>query len=199
MTKRSQQLISCLLALGLTLAGWVAISPELHLAIEHGGQGPAHIHAAGSSLRAFPTSAHPHHHPHDHRDAPPRVPERFARAGQDAPRFVSTHRPFELPTFSVRELLRFLEWLDDRSQNPEDPGSKPTPSGPGHEHHSLPQTLASGCLELSLGLSFARVETIVWSDVGPTSTQPYFPRIFDSQTAGRAPPRFRSRRSSYPS
>lgn len=39
-----QKLISCYLALSLALAGAVAISPALHLWVEHAGHGPAHAH-----------------------------------------------------------------------------------------------------------------------------------------------------------
>ncbi|MBL9166106.1 MAG: hypothetical protein JNN07_00025 [Verrucomicrobiales bacterium] len=181
MTKRFQQLISCLLALGLVLAGWVAFSPALHVLIEHGGHGPAHVHFHGSALSRL-------HQADETRNLPdPDI-------SVSGPVFRSTHRPFALPNFSVRAAWDALARLTaaDAVGGPGETSPDPVAPAPSHDHHSLAQTLADGCLESSFHpvfqkLGFDRLELTL-----PTWHGAMLERFFDAQAAGRAPPFIRS-------
>ena len=149
----------------LVLAGLVAFSPVLHVAIEHGGCGPAHTHGCGN-----PTIS----------------PGRLARGGNQ--RIVSTHRPFTLPRIPVRAFLQVLSRLAEPSTDSAATGSDPAPSPGAHDHHSLPQTLASGGLEQSLEIVLRELGFAGYGFLLPASALVRPARIFDTQTAGRAPP-----------
>ena len=63
MTKRVQQLIAACLALGLMGAGCLVFSPTLHVLLEHGGRGPAHLHLVGSVSSRFQSAHRPFRFP----------------------------------------------------------------------------------------------------------------------------------------
>lgn len=60
-----RQFLSVWLALSCALAGMVGLSPLLHQWVEHGGQGPAHIHR-GSGVASAHAHKPGHAHSHDH-------------------------------------------------------------------------------------------------------------------------------------
>jgi len=85
--RRLQQLIGWYLTLCFALAGAIGTNPILHRLVEHGNQGPSHIHAGASGI-FIPTAArhshasqhshsiddghsHPRSHAHDHSSAHP--------------------------------------------------------------------------------------------------------------------------------
>ena len=63
-----RQILAAYVALCVAFAGAVGLSPVLHRWVEHGGEGPAHVHARSSAT--LERTLHPHPHPHHH-DSPP--------------------------------------------------------------------------------------------------------------------------------
>lgn len=190
------QLVSAYLAICVALAGSVGVNPLLHRWVEHGGQGPAHVH-----LRA-PAHAHPHA-PAPFRNIDPAasaprtvdaVPRGFGRV------FVHPHAAFDLPTAPLAELWHALSHLlgerssdsstgsdpDSRSPSPSD--RAPDPSDPGHRHDSLVQLLTDGLVEMNPetglpGLAFNPVACVPgFPDLPPREVR------WDALTAGRGPP-----------
>lgn len=186
MTKRFQQLISCLLALGLVLAGWVAFSPALHVAIEHGGRGPAHVHFHDSRLTSLNRAGE------DCDDVRPPGRHDLPDVGSPVslPVFRSTHRPFVLPNFSVRAAWDALVRLTglDAIGGSGDALPEPAAPIPTHDHHSLAQTLADGCVESAFYPVFQQLGSDRMELTPPTWQGARLERFFDAQTAGRAPP-----------
>lgn len=190
MTKRFRQLISSLLALGLVLAGWVAFSPALHVAIEHGGRGLAHVHFHGSALSRLNRAGETHNGVG--------VRARYGLPDAGIPVsvrvFRSTHRPFAPPNFSVRAIWDALVRLTEPDALGGRGGTSPEPAAPtpSHDHHSLAQTLADGCLESSFHPVFQKLGFDRMELAPPTWHGAMLERFFDAQTAGRAPPLLRS-------
>ena len=185
-TKRVQQLVGGFLALGLAFAGLVAISPSLHVAIEHGGRGPSHTHGGIPSNRYGLHAVHEHPHSHSQADAtdlelpPPRPnsPELF----------VTTHRAFEIPSIPIRTLVGFLVRLSRSDTHPAKNTSDPLPASPNHDHHSLAQSLACGCIEGSVGVFILEFDSPRFSLLLPSPAELSLERRLDTQSAGRAPP-----------
>src|SRR5262245_22749691 len=138
---RIRQFVSCYLALCLAGGGAVAISPVLHRLIEHGGYGPAHTHSDLALRLAIRQHLRQHEHGHSHshnHDSPPLCRPRL---------FEHSFEPFGLPKLSLARVWHALHHFFEAATLPE---SSPPERGPGHEHHSLFQLLASGLVDQPL-------------------------------------------------
>lgn len=183
--KRMQQLISCYVVLCLALAGAVGISPLLHQRIEHGGHGPAHIHARG--MAAVPVAVHSHDHgngaghvhPADHATEPSRP----------AGTFVHRHRPQTLAAFQLSRFWRALGQLfPSKAQSP----SQSSPEDPGHTHDSLAQLLAGGLVEHACDAPPLECDPVSFPNRFLPAKVLLLNCAWDAQTASRGPPFFRS-------
>ncbi len=179
--KRIQQITSCYLVLCLAFAGAIGISPVLHQLIEHGGNGSAHSHRGDASNSSSTAHTHDHGriHPHTHSERATRPKELFAHS----------YKTFKLPTIPVRKLWHAFGHLLNFPTSSE---SSPTNGGPGHEHQSLFQLMASGLVDQPLDLpplSFVPFEFIFYNLSQPTLV---VARDWDAQTATRGPPSSRS-------
>jgi hypothetical protein len=163
-----QQGMASWLALCVAAGGLVAISPVLHHWIEHGGHGPAHTHFKTRTETRGP-KGNSHKQPTGGRT-----------------RLIHTHEGFKLPFAKVLSaLLRPIGSLFVASS---DSDSRPSPDNENHEHHSLPQLLASGSIELCN--SFAEVGSFLNSSA-LRSHIPDVPLLefrWDAQSASRGPP-----------
>ena len=180
MIRHVQQWIACFLALTFAVAGLIAINPSLHVAIEHGGQGAPHTHFGLAS----PVEANGHLHQHGddawHRHEVPSVPRIPTPV-----LFQHSFRPFGLPTISLDRLWQALGWFFER---PASGRSSPPTEGPGHEHHSLFQLLASGLVDQPLDLPvLPSIPFALVSDTRPANAI-LIAREWDAQTASRGPP-----------
>ena len=126
-TKRVQQLMGGFLALSFAVAGLVAISPTLHVAIE-------------------------------------------------------------IPSIPIRTLVGFLVRLSRSDTHPAKNTSDPLPASPNHDHHSLAQSLACGCIEGSVGVFILEFDSPRFSLLLPSPAELSLERRLDTQSAGRAPP-----------
>jgi hypothetical protein len=189
-----RQILATYVALCVAFAGAVGLSPALHHWVEHGGQGPVHVHARSSAAleQARLSHAHPHTHPHDHdHEADPGLHPshafaEFPSAARAA--FATAHPSFNVSFARLaaawHELTHFLG-----NRGAENPDESSDPTYPDHHHQSLAQLLADGWVEASLDL--------------PRLVRPGIPCVllgfalqfrphalpWDAQTAGRAPPR----------
>ncbi|MEO5616678.1 MAG: hypothetical protein ABIS67_02825 [Candidatus Eisenbacteria bacterium] len=171
---RLRQLVAVYLAVTLAIAGAAGLSPLLHQLLEHSGQGAPHLHHGGVLARVDEPS----------NKAPAVVPGEVLRVRLKSSA-VQGHRPFSLPKLSLRLLHQLSHGPVDHSGEPVPPAS---PDAPGHQHHSLAQTLASGLVEApgSAGLApFAAPEIL---RVTPQVPVRLSARELDRQSAGRAPP-----------
>lgn len=183
--KRLRHIVSWYVALCVAFAGVVGISPLLHQVVEHGGRGPAHVHAR--IARSHTPPVHPHHHGPSERSHDSFVfpfPESSPSPGSV---FVHGHPSFRFPTESLARLWHALGHFI--SGDPEDPYGTPfDPSHPDHSHHSLAQLMADGLVEGVIDLP--RLPGLS----SPTSKvcspfQALLPNPpWDAQTAGRGPP-----------
>jgi hypothetical protein len=137
--KRPLQLLMALcLAGSLLLGGFAGLSPLLHVWLEHGGHGLAHVHhgPATATARSVENSA------------PVTSPSPSARHLRIAirPAAERAHR-FQLPSVSFAKLWhRWLQEPGAHGEAPEDSAPRPDP---GHHHDSLAQTLAGGLLDVA--------------------------------------------------
>ena len=178
--RRWQQVISCYLALCLPLAGTVGLSPVLHRLLEHGNQGPAHIHSGIFPNSSAGTDSLTHTHgrvAHRHQPHPPASNDHLARQRP----FTHPHQ-FRLPTIHLVGLWHAL------SQFLAHPRSSPAPENSDHHHHSLPQLLAGGLIEQFLELPQHFCATDPVDFLTATGEFPSFTPDWDPQTASRAPP-----------
>ncbi len=194
-TKRFGQFVSSFLALSFALAGLVAISPTLHVAIEHGGHGPTHTHLGGPTVANSATASPAHLHLHPH---PLEFDDATANEGFTAslrPRlFVSNHQSFSLLRIPVQRWWQaFARLLDPTgTAGHESQDTPPDGNGPGHQHHSLPQLMAGGLLDAHIdlpGLPF--IGDLAARRSLPSDTL-LFVRDWYAQTASRGPPFARS-------
>jgi hypothetical protein len=156
-----RQLVAVYLAVTLAVAGATGLSPWLHQLIEHGGHGAPHVHRGASAAHAV------------------RLKGTQARA----------RHSFALPSFPakwLRQLAHRLAHAAEETNPPTAPAD--SPDTPGHQHHSLAQTLANGLVEAPAWAGFSL-------SVAP-GIQRDCPRVpvrdsgseLDRQAAGRAPP-----------
>ena len=183
--KRLQQLVSCYLAFCLACAGAVGFSPVLHFWIEHGGQGPAHLHHAVSEGVA-PASHGPLSH---HGRLPPPNPARADTRlnglifhSQDSVRVPTI--PLQRAWYALIQLLEV--------HGPAAPAPSSPEGDPGHEHHSLPQLLAGGLIDLHLDLPPLQDLSVSRTLHVPLADTPLLVRDWDVPTLGRGPPSVRS-------
>lgn len=192
----AQQWISGLLALGLVFAGCVTFSPVLHVLIEHGGRGSAHVHLhrqdgyrkpGRSTFRQDADST--------------RLASRQGRPGViDRTRvshvglggaFRSLHRPFDLPRLAMEDVLnrlqRCVRWpvAAPEAAQDSDPSSSSVPS---NEHHGLTRTLADGCLGHPLEVALQILAPVRLEFRLVFTNNVWVSRFSDAQTFGRAPP-----------
>ena len=188
--KRVHQLVACFLALSVFLAGLVAVSPALHVVIEHGGQGPAHTHRGGpavaSSALTLPDPGHVH--PHEH--APVNRSERPVLHAARLNFFVSNHGAFTFREVPLRRVWEALSSLLERAGDLSHPSPDPASDGgsPGHEHRSLAQLLACGLIEQTVEAPWFELGFVPCPFVSPAAQEVLLLRPLDAQTAGRAPP-----------
>jgi hypothetical protein len=156
--RRLRQVLAVYLAVTFVLAGAAGLNPLLHQWLEHGGRDPAHVHHGAGAAQQV------------------RVQGRLARG----------HAPFTLPKVSAQWLRQLAHRLAHAAEESREPAA-PT-DAPGHEHHSLAQTLASGLVEapalVELSLSVAPGTLRDATRVPARASA----RELDRQTAGRAPP-----------
>lgn len=177
-TKRVRQLIAWFLALAFAAAGMVAISPALHVAVEHGGNGPMHSHFGLATPGGV--FAHPHQHgdgPWHSHEAPvaPRSPLLFQHSFQ----------PFGLPKISLDGLWQALAHFFDTASST---GSLPSKDGPGHQHQSLFQLLASGLVDQPLDFPVLPSIPFALVTYRCAANTNWIARDWDAQTASRGPP-----------
>lgn len=135
MRRTSQQLLALFLTGALLLGGVAGFSPLLHVWLEHGGRGPAHVHLS-------------HHAPVAVEET---VAESFAGPAAEPirvavqPAAVRAHTK-SLPSFALARfwLGKFLHHLTENAA-PE----TEAPSG-AHHHDSLAQTLLHGLIVLAV-------------------------------------------------
>jgi hypothetical protein len=176
-----RQIIAAYLAACLVLAGMVGLSPSLHVLLEHGGDGPAHVHGRKAQVRPSSLVAQPREQSsarvsHPHADV-------SSRAGSTT---LFVHSSTTFP--AVDELVarfwhRLHHWLEHESSAP-----VPRNAAPEHRHDSLASLLAEGGVEpantlihcVEAGCSFSRC----------LLTAPERLRGFDRdlQSSPRAPP-----------
>jgi hypothetical protein len=178
-----RQFISCYLALCFAFAGAVGLSPVLHHLIEHGGKGTAHTHV-GFTPPAV-SAGHHHHHAHSHRNSHQPAEPHAANW------FTHSHKPFEFPKISLSRLGQALKHLLERNP-PLNSGSSPTDDDPEHEHHSLPQLLASGLIDQHLDSPLVQVAELAPTFLNVPCHGVPAVRDWDAQSASRAPPFARS-------
>ncbi len=167
------QIAATLLALCVVVSGFVGINPTLHRLVEHGGQGPAHMHRDGATLWHDHGDGRPHRH-----DAPvevsiPTTAERLEHVFQSHP----------FGSLPVREIVsRLLKlWSDDGES--EEPHSD-------HQHHSLAQSLSDGLVESAFTWDAPAVPPMQFSQEG-TPSRDFFPASdWSPHSASRAPPGF---------
>jgi hypothetical protein len=119
MRRRLNQLLSCYLAGCLLIAGAVGLNPLLHQQIEHGGNGPIHVHSRALSGGDLSHSvAHPsgptHHRHHGESDA--------STSPESSPENIPDHEHDSLPQLLVSGLiLPILEihWIRQPPVGPE--------------------------------------------------------------------------------
>ena len=182
MKKRLAQWVSCYLALSLALGGAVALSPMLHVWMEHGGTATWHTHLNGWSEIA--ANFHPPVGDHSHAGELMIALTPKRRNGL----FEHSYEPFQLPNLSAlrHSLHAVLHWLGGRVPT----AREPSPSGdrPGHQHHSLPQLLAGGAVDQPLDLPLLPLAPVsVTHRALPTHT-PLLVGDWDAQMASRGPP-----------
>ncbi|HWN93940.1 MAG TPA: hypothetical protein VNT99_02815 [Methylomirabilota bacterium] len=183
--KRWQQVVSWYLVFCLVFAGAVGLSPILHLWVEHGGEGRAHIHIhAGHATSGAISGKHAHPHPHRH-DAP--TAHGFHRSAHAARALlVEKYKQPTLLGWEVQDVYRAVSRLFARvlEQSP----YTPPDDANGHTHDSLPQLLLAGAVEgawpvlpfvcAPLGIEFSST----------LSFSVFLAADFEAQTASRAPP-----------
>jgi hypothetical protein len=159
--------MGCWLALSVASAGVIGLNPWLHQLIEHGGHGPAHTHVGLAA----------HHSDED-----------LARAAFDhtpdtKARLLNQHeRPFRIP------LLAWLgesitHWLAGQGHDTSDPAPVR-----GHEHHSLPQLMASGFVDFHINPPLLQPDKTSQKAEPSIGHETVLVRELDAQTAGRGPP-----------
>lgn len=156
---RFRQFVAVYLAAALALAGATGLSPLLHQLIEHGGHGAPHVHHGAGAAQQV------------------RLKGKLARK----------HASFTLPKFSAKWLRQLAHCLAHTAEKSTDDPAAPTDT-PGHQHHGLAQTLASGLVDAP-----APAELSFYVAPGILRDLPRVParvsaRELDRQTAGRAPP-----------
>jgi hypothetical protein len=191
-----RQILATYVALCVAFAGAVGLSPVLHHWVEHGGQGPVHVHARSSAglEQARLSHAHPHTHSHDHKhdheaDRRPHASQAFAEFPSAArATFATAHSSFKASFARMAAAWHELTHCFDH-RTTEHAEDSPDPAHPDHHHQSLAQLLADGSVEAALDV--------------PRLVQPRISVLFlgfalqirphaipwDAQTAGRAPPR----------
>lgn len=177
-TVAARQLLAAYLAVCLALAGLVGISPALHVLVEHGGNGPSHVHRAELQQSARKTSGTLHEHGESgHTHSHPPAPE------PDTHLFV--HSSGALPRVDVLASTfwhHVHEWLRHR-----DSASSQQSAG-DHHHDSLASLLVSGLID---GAS-TDVDSVVYLHAREFCVAPLvtIPRgcDWDAQSAPRGPP-----------
>jgi hypothetical protein len=202
MKKRLAQLVTCYLALCLVFGGAVALSPILHVWIEHGGKAGPHTHLILQpeiAAVAHPQEIHP-----SHADAPGfahALSHAFGLSHAPSPSSVSTqasadglfvhdYEPFRPPNLAaLRHSLHVVfHLLGGRAP----PASEPSGDRPGHQHHSLPQLLAGGLVEQFLNLPLLPPAPVSLTLRALPAHTPLRVNDWDAQTASRGPPSARS-------
>lgn len=191
MTKRVRNPIAWFLALNVGLAGLIAISPTLHVAVEHAGAGPAHSH---QGALAVATTAADRLHGHSHRQVTKQAnsrEEEIPRVHARRPEFfVSNHGSFSISRFSVLRLWQaFIGFREKTLPGAKDSsGAAPSDNTPDHQHDSLAQLLAGGLIEQSVDPTLLPCVFVCGGFLSPPLQELLLVRRFDAQTAGRAPP-----------
>jgi hypothetical protein len=176
MRKRAEQLVAWYLALCLALAGVVGLSPALHRLIEHGGHGPAHIHAAGAQREL----SHHHGEGHSHEHF---VPSSSIAVQKLKHQFTHRHE-FTLATLPVRALLQLASEL--LASDAADSNSKE--KAPSHHHDSLSQLVASGLIDQHFECDLLNaVYCSILASVDAVDAR-LLVRDLDPQASPRAPP-----------
>lgn len=188
-----RQLTACYLALCLAAGGAVGLSPVLHHLIEHGGQGPRHVHwgLAPRAASAPEARAEAHHHGDEHwhrHDAEP-VRAIESRRTSLLEHSVERHgvRKFSLSRLA-RGLARLIETAAPAHPRPAHPADAPA----DHRHDSVFQLLAGGLVDQAPD---ALPTVFLPSPRVPCATpasRPAVIRDWDAQTASRGPPAARS-------
>lgn len=204
MKKRLAQLVSCYLALCLVFGGAVALSPILHVWIEHGGKAGPHTHLIMQHEVAAvsqPQEVHP-----GHADAPglahilshalelshPPSPSSASTQAHANGLFAHNYEPFRPPNLSAlrHSLHAVFHLLGGRAPAASEPS--PSGDGPGHQHHSLPQLLAGGLVEQHLDLPLLQPVPVSLTLRALPAHTPLLVNDWDAQTASRGPPSARS-------
>lgn len=179
-TKRFRQLLSCYLALCVSLAGAIGISPVLHRLVEHGGQGPLHVHYSApitAEALAQPQDQASMHPVRAHFAAQARSHESFAHAsgGLDCPRIRLSR--------ALHALTHFLDGGASSSSERAAPGAPA-----GHRHGSLAQLMASGLVNQFAAISLLPPipAPVLPNRSASISVWPETP--WDAQSASRGPP-----------
>lgn len=149
--KRFQQFLSWYLVLSLALAGAIALSPVLHRAIEHQGMGPLHTHS--HSHQGFRTETAHHAHGHDHDSQHRHVREHAGVGGHRHTHgfFTHSHHRFTLPALDWRGLWQTIgRYFSNGDGFPS--RESPLDSDEGHSHHSLPELLAAGLVDVAVDI-----------------------------------------------
>ena len=180
---RGRQLIAGFLALCLALAGAVAVNPVLHQWVEHGGRGGAHVHFSGGAAGDRPASHFHDGHHHSHAAIPESGRGSTPASTTQSGLFVPTTRPFELPA----GFGQVWQWVA-RAFAADSPETEPMGDQPGHEHHSLVQSLAAGTVELHAELPCLGLVQRFFPPIGWHPNTVLREHAWDLQTAGRGPP-----------
>ena len=177
--KHWRLLVASYLVLCLAFAGAIGLSPVLHYWIEHGGQGPIHSHSSFVSHVTW--GSHSHTDGQFHSQVRPQ--EDHSPAGF----FVHNYRPFALPNISLSGLFHALCHLFEGLGPVGSPQPLSSENG-GHVHNSLPQMLASGCVEQALDIPLISFTPGSFLDPGLLGYTLFLPKEWNAQTASRGPP-----------
>jgi hypothetical protein len=134
MFRRLKPLFALVLTGALLLGSVAGFSPLLHVWLEHGGRGPAHVHLPGSAPTAAETVT-------DSFAGPATEPIRIAVQ----PAAVRAHQ-LTLPSFALAKFW-LLKFLHDFSAGP---ASENETTADAHQHDSLAQTLLNGLIVLAI-------------------------------------------------
>jgi hypothetical protein len=204
MKKRFAQLVACYLALSLAFGGAVALSPILHVWIEHGGKAGPHTHltlppeVVAASHRQGVQHRHPdaldaaHELWHTRELSHPPSPASVSTQAHGHGLFVHSYEPFRPPNLatlrhSLHVVFHFLGGRAPASSEPAPPGDRP-----GHQHNSLPQLLAGGAVEQHLDFPLLQPVPVSWTFRVLPSHTPLLVDDWDAQMASRGPPSVRS-------
>lgn len=135
MRRQSQPVIALFLTGALLLGGVAGFSPLLHVWLEHGGRGPAHVHLSHHAPAGVEETVAESFH------GPAAEPIRIAVP----PAAVRAHTK-SLPSFALARfwLGKFLHHLTEGAA----PETEPPPEA--HHHDSLAQTLIHGLIVLAV-------------------------------------------------